>query len=220
METVFYETPLALHKPWYWQEPQDWIRVLRNYDREAFTRRRPPPAEPEKGKEEKGMDPPPATSPAIAVAPKLPNVWKDVCWLIACSFILRDSQANDSRYPPLQISSEFAQRTKQHPEVRTAVNAVAEADERRGLCRVASHFMCSSCCNVMHQVFRSISGETDRYAVIVEPRPCDDLLESVLRNVMFYLAPKGWGLLIVHSAGESKALRWNRMGASLNTLRY
>jgi len=50
------------------------------------------------------------------------------------------------------------------------------------------------------QVFQAIPGETDRYAVIIESRS-HNRLEDALRNVAFYLAPKGWGLLIVHAAG-------------------
>ena len=53
-----------------------------------------------------------------------------------------------------------------------------------------------------YQVFSAIPEDTDRYAVIVESRP-HYLLEGALRNVAFYLAPKGWGLLIIHAESES-----------------
>jgi len=40
METAYYPVPLALHKPFFWQEGEDWRRIMRSYDREPFTRRR------------------------------------------------------------------------------------------------------------------------------------------------------------------------------------
>jgi hypothetical protein len=54
------------------------------------------------------------------------------------------------------------------------------------------------------EVFQSIPEVSDRYAVLVETRR-HPALEPVLRNVMFYLAPKGWGLVVMHG-GHNKAL--------------
>ena len=56
------------------------------------------------------------------------------------------------------------------------------------------------------RVFQSIPEETDRMAVIIEPRR-HPLLGPVLRNFMFYLAPRGWGLLIFHGTDNALYVR-------------
>jgi len=45
----------------------------------------------------------------------------------------------------------------------------------------------------------------------MEERPTR-YLENALRNIMFYLAPKGWGLLIIHSTGGWAGKRKEREG--------
>lgn len=45
--------------------------------------------------------------------------------------------------------------------------------------------------------FKCIPNDTNKFCVIVEPR-CHSLLEGVLKNFMYLLAPKGWGLIIFH----------------------
>ena len=50
----------------------------------------------------------------------------------------------------------------------------------------------------------SIPGDTDKFAVIIEPRPHPDL-EYVLRNVMHFLG-KEWGLFIVAGPGNKDFL--------------
>jgi hypothetical protein len=51
--------------------------------------------------------------------------------------------------------------------------------------------------DVSSNIFQEIPDKTDKFCVIVEPR-CHSLLESVLKNFMVMLAPKGWGLIIYH----------------------
>jgi len=41
VETAFHESPLGLQHAWSWQDEEDWLRVMKAYDKEPFERRRP-----------------------------------------------------------------------------------------------------------------------------------------------------------------------------------
>ena len=45
--------------------------------------------------------------------------------------------------------------------------------------------------------FQSISNQTDKYCVIIEPRR-HSLLPAVIKNFTYLLQPKGWGLIVMH----------------------
>jgi hypothetical protein len=51
--------------------------------------------------------------------------------------------------------------------------------------------------NLSPEAFQSIPETTSKYCVIVEPR-CSDLLPAVIKNFMYLLQHKGWGLLVFH----------------------
>ncbi len=54
-------------------------------------------------------------------------------------------------------------------------------------------------------VFQSIPKSSSKWAVIVEMRE-DPLMEAVLRNFIFYLAPKGWAFMIYHGLKNQKQI--------------
>lgn len=56
------------------------------------------------------------------------------------------------------------------------------------------------------EIFTIIPKTTDKIMVIIEPRR-HHLLEAVLRNFAFYLAPKGWGLMIFHGTDNEEYLK-------------
>lgn len=56
------------------------------------------------------------------------------------------------------------------------------------------------------ELFTIIPRVSDKMMVIVEPRR-HHLLEAVLRNFAFYLAPKGWGLMVFHGTDNAQFVR-------------
>uniref|UniRef100_A0A6C0I020 DUF5672 domain-containing protein n=1 Tax=viral metagenome TaxID=1070528 RepID=A0A6C0I020_9ZZZZ len=51
--------------------------------------------------------------------------------------------------------------------------------------------------NLSAESFQNIPKNTDKYCVIIEPR-CHELLIPVIKNFMYLLQNKGWGLIIFH----------------------
>jgi hypothetical protein len=54
--------------------------------------------------------------------------------------------------------------------------------------------------------FKSIPKDSDKMCVIVEPRE-HDFLSPVLHNFMYYLAPKGFGLMVFHGSKNKDFLQ-------------
>ncbi len=70
--------------------------------------------------------------------------------------------------------------------------------------QIHKEFMADTLSRLREFDVSAIPGNTDKFAVIIEPRPHPDL-EYVLRNVMYFLGPE-WGLLIVAGPGNKEFL--------------
>lgn len=85
---------------------------------------------------------------------------------------------------------------------------LGERDRRREECRrIFDRFITTTTPVVRSLHFKNIPAESDRFAVIVEPRP-HPLLEYVLRNTMHFLGA-GWGLQIF--TGRSNRAHMDRI---------
>ena len=54
--------------------------------------------------------------------------------------------------------------------------------------------------------FQNIPSNTDKYCVIIEPRE-HSMLIKVIKNFMYLLQNKGWGLIIIHGSDNKKFLK-------------
>lgn len=59
--------------------------------------------------------------------------------------------------------------------------------------------------------FQNIPLFTDKHCVIIEPRQ-HDLLVPVIKNFMFLLQNKGWGLVVIHGTGNGDFIKKNLSG--------
>ena len=66
--------------------------------------------------------------------------------------------------------------------------------------------------------FQHISKDTDKYCVIVEPRN-NPLLISVIKNFMFLLQTRGWGLIVFHVT-KNETLVHDALGEWPNVIMY
>jgi hypothetical protein len=60
--------------------------------------------------------------------------------------------------------------------------------------------------NLSAESFQNIPTNTEKYCVIIEPR-CHNLLIPVIKNFMYLLQNKGWGLIIFHGKDNATFLR-------------